>query len=747
MTQTSTDFTQTTAASKKEKEAEAAAPPQAPITLDGSQHCDILLNIFQIKKKSYRVLLNYDHIVWERLKTKLSTDSDAKGDFKKAECGTEQLSRRANYGSNSRVLHINELIRVSKGNTKSAALLITAPQPNAEFGANGIFGQQQQQQVISSPPTEQYLALSYATRIVKSATDCNRWEVRKLLLYNEDAYVVRQWHTLLNKMLANTAPTRLRVRRLLVFINPYGGRKTGVDVYERYCKPIFQLAGIDASCILTQRSNQIRDILLSDDLTPFDAICCVGGDGTVAEVINGLLFRAIYDAGLNPRQPAYVPKPALPIAIIPAGSTDTIAYSVHGTADVPTAAIHLILGQRRGMDICSVRNREGILRFCASLLSYGYLGDVAAKSERYRWMGPKRYEFAGVKTFIANNGYEAELRVLQPLSKTSAEARNDTICCANCDRCNMVAAAEAELATKRALLEKAILVGVDTSALDNDELPSSSNDSLKSCGDNSDVIGSAKCKKEGLAIGFAGTESPRNELFLSSKKTIDFDEIKNVSSTDCYKGSEAAVTVTNDNEEKDATDVVAAVNTDNSESTTDVRRQCAQWKTIKGKFFMVSGANITCACTRSPNGVAPYSHIGDGYLDLVLVRKTSLLNSIRLLINMAGRNGDIRNLPFVETYRTKEFGFRSPNASLEEEYSIRGSSQPIAESDFNYDETDELSSWNCDGEVITDQELTMISHCQLIDVFMRGPHTYNKPSKSNKKSFVCCCCGCCKNDD
>lgn len=31
-----------------------------------SVSCDILLNTFQIKKKRYKVLLNYDHLVWER---------------------------------------------------------------------------------------------------------------------------------------------------------------------------------------------------------------------------------------------------------------------------------------------------------------------------------------------------------------------------------------------------------------------------------------------------------------------------------------------------------------------------------------------------------------------------------------------------------------------------------------------------------------------------------------------------------
>ncbi|XP_036335431.1 ceramide kinase isoform X2 [Rhagoletis pomonella] len=736
MTQSSTDFTQiptaahSKAASKKEKEAEAgatataAAPHTAP-PLAGSQHCDILLNNFQIKKKRYRVLLNYDHIVWERMKTKRASDVDAECTLKKGEQPTELLSRRSTYSSDSKVLHINELIRVSKGNTKSAALLITPPQPYADFGAHATSQQQQQQQQLpqasSTPPTEQYLALSYAARIIKSATDCNRLEVRKLVLFNEDAYIVRQWHALLNKMLANTAPLRLRVRRLLVFINPFGGRKTGVEVYERHCKPLFQLAGIDASCILTQRSNQIRDILLSDDLTPFDAVCCVGGDGTAAEVINGLIFRAICDSGMDPREPAFVPKPALPIAIIPAGSTDTIAYSVHGTADVRTAAIHLILGQRRGMDICSVRNREGVIRFCASVLSYGYLGDVAAKSERYRWMGPKRYEYAGVKTFLANTGYEAELRVQQPIdSESSVQAGNNTICCVNCERCSAAAVEEAELSSKRALMKKAILAGAVTAAQDDDELPSSSNASLKSCEDDSEAYDGAESNKAYLADA---SELSVEKLNVNEKEALDCDASK----------SEMVVN-----------QATAAVNAENSESVLDRTTPTTQWKTINGKFFMISGANITCACTRSPGGVARYSHVGDGYLDLILVQKTSLFNNIRLLLNLTSRNGDIRNLPFVETYRTKKFCFRSPNVNLEEAYSISGSCQPITQSYVHYDDEDNLSSWNCDGEVINEQELTMISHCQLIDVFMRGPYPYHKPSKSTKSSLLCCCC---KRDD
>lgn len=52
-------------------------------------------------------------------------------------------------------------------------------------------------------------------------------------------------------------------------------------------------------------------------------------------------------------------------------------------------------GESTGLDICSVHNENSLLRYYASMLSYGYLGDVCKSSEKFRWMGPKRYDYSG----------------------------------------------------------------------------------------------------------------------------------------------------------------------------------------------------------------------------------------------------------------------------------------------------------------------------------------------------------------
>ncbi|EDX11707.1 ceramide kinase [Drosophila simulans] len=647
---------------------------------------DVLLNNFQLKKKSYRVLLHGQQLVWERLQ---KIKHSPQGNEAKAPLPPDSPAQPGvicSYGPQSHVLHLDDVVSIRSGDTKASSL--KPPSPPGSERSSGCSGD-----AAPGKPTSQYLTINYAMRLSKSQTDCNRWELRRLTFFNSDPYIVRQWDQELQIRLHSSSPTRMRVRRLLVFINPYGGRKAGAQTYERHVRPIFQLAGVDATCITTQRANQVKDILLSHDLGVYDAVCCVGGDGTVAEVINGLIFRQMRELGLDEQRPPYIPRPALPVGVIPAGSTDTIAYSMHGTADVRTAAIHVILGQHRGLDVCSVSNGQSLLRFCASVLSYGYLGDVAAQSENYRWMGPRRYEYSGVKAFLNNRGYDAELRMLE----------------------------EPDLLLTTPL----------------EDVPQSP-DSVCSLGESVPSVCYANCQRCSFA---SSIQEQRSSLFIQ-EESREAERSQQVETEDSHlAASEAALLRPRPRPGN------LRLPTGSISSMRNLGND--QWKVVRGNFFMICGANITCACARSPNGISRYSHLGDGCLDLILVKKTSLLNNVRFLLNTAGRSGDIRNLPFVEVYRTREFRFRTFSAS-EEDYSLAGSCQPITppEEMAAHSSSTEFSSWNCDGEVVTDLDITMRSHCQLIEVFMRGPHSYSKPLKggttpttpaSSSDNVYCCC--------
>lgn len=79
-----------------------------------------------------------------------------------------------------------------------------------------------------------------------------------------------------------------------MFINPFGGKRAAEGHYSRYCQPLFKLAGITCDTVVTTRAGQIYEAALQ--LSPdhsYDGIICCGGDGTFAELVNGLLRREV----------------------------------------------------------------------------------------------------------------------------------------------------------------------------------------------------------------------------------------------------------------------------------------------------------------------------------------------------------------------------------------------------------------------------------------------------------------------
>ncbi|KAK4871624.1 hypothetical protein RN001_015748 [Aquatica leii] len=416
-----------------------------------------------------------------------------------------------------------------------------------------------------------YFTIHYAEK-----KEINLWCYNSLTLRHSDTYQVSSWVKTLQNHLQSFCK---RPKKLLLFVNPYGGKRKAMKVFEKYGKPLFNIAGVDVSVIVSQRQNQIRDILIHHNLDMFDSVACVGGDGTVSELFNGLVIRECKLQGINPDESKQsLPKPTLPIGIIPGGSTDTIVYSLHGTTDITTAVLHIILGDSLGLDLVSVHDEDRLLRLFASALSYGYLGDVAYNSESLRWMGPSRYDYCGFKKIMANRGYKGEIAILS----------------------------------------------------------------------------------DGLQV----------------------DQLK------CYEKCEKCISKQFDNH-----------NLNKSEN---------EWKTVQGKFFMVSAANISCACKRSPSGIAPYCHIGDGYLHLIVIHHTSLFNNLRILSRYAKSTYTIDDLPFIEVYRAKEICFRAIDTTK--------------------------SRWNCDGEVQHQSDIRARVHCQLLTVFSRGSSI---PDESNKSCNFC----------
>lgn len=92
-----------------------------------------------------------------------------------------------------------------------------------------------------------------------------------------------------------------------------------------------------------------------------------------------------------------------------------------GARDPITSALHIVLGKRVNLDLAQVvrwkitpaSKVEPHVRYAASFAGYGFYGDVIAESEKLRWMGPKRYDYAGTKVFLRHRSYQAEISYLE----------------------------------------------------------------------------------------------------------------------------------------------------------------------------------------------------------------------------------------------------------------------------------------------------------------------------------------------
>lgn len=78
-------------------------------------------------------------------------------------------------------------------------------------------------------------------------------------------------------------------RTVTVILNPNANKRKASDEFEKYCAPLLHLAGICVNVVKTESEGHAKNLI--NDLSSTDALVVAGGDGTLSEVITGLLRR------------------------------------------------------------------------------------------------------------------------------------------------------------------------------------------------------------------------------------------------------------------------------------------------------------------------------------------------------------------------------------------------------------------------------------------------------------------------
>lgn len=278
----------------------------------------------------------------------------------------------------------------------------------------------------------QLLPYAFTVSYVRKGSK-HQWGCTDVEFLCPDQITREQWVSTISDQLSTLTN---RPKSLLVYINPFGGKKQGKWIYSQKVAPLFHKACISTDVIVTEQANHARNHLETEaNLDKYDGVVCVGGDGMFSEIVHGLVTRTQGEnkVDLNDSEAELMPC-ALRIGIIPAGSTDCICFSTVGTNDPVTSALHIIVGDSQPMDVCSVHHKSSFLRLFVSLLGYGFYGDVLTESERKRWLGPARYDLAGVKTFLNHNYYDGTVSFL-PAEDNTSNPRDKLQCRSGCGVC------------------------------------------------------------------------------------------------------------------------------------------------------------------------------------------------------------------------------------------------------------------------------------------------------------------------
>jgi len=188
-----------------------------------------------------------------------------------------------------------------------------------------------------------------------------------------------------------------RVSKAHLIVNPYAGHKKGKIVSDFVSKELSD-SGIEVSSYFTENFGHAINIVKGLTLEKNDCILSIGGDGTLSEVITGLMFR---DDEAHKD---------IPIALIPAGSGNSQANDME-INDYMLAVQKILDGKLRKMDIGKVTfqidNKEEV-RYSHNLVGWGLGVDSNILAEKMRFLGPLRYDVGALMSIIRGRVREAK---------------------------------------------------------------------------------------------------------------------------------------------------------------------------------------------------------------------------------------------------------------------------------------------------------------------------------------------------
>ncbi|KAF8953266.1 hypothetical protein BGZ46_003253 [Entomortierella lignicola] len=225
---------------------------------------------------------------------------------------------------------------------------------------------------------------------------------------------------------------------LFVVLNPKAGRKLGPKHLSQVVQPTLERSGIPFRVIETTAGGHAQsyfknftqsitasEIGLGDTegATVNIRIMAIGGDGTVHEIVNGVI------EGLAAR-PSTADSIRLKVefSIVPAGTGNAIATSLN-ILNAQDAVSRFLAGNSVPLQVIKVSKRHpdsqswAVQLYSVVVNSFGLHCATVQDAEALRFLGNERFKIAALKNIILLKQYEGSVDLFGPIQRYNQDSR------------------------------------------------------------------------------------------------------------------------------------------------------------------------------------------------------------------------------------------------------------------------------------------------------------------------------------
>jgi hypothetical protein len=229
--------------------------------------------------------------------------------------------------------------------------------------------------------------------------------------------------TMISSIRKISRPGSGKEEKLLVMVNPFSGTKQGTAIFNNIVVPLFEQAGIDYDFLMTTDSNhafermkeQAKDSKIPD-LSEYDGVVAIGGDGLIHEMLQGIRTRSDCNNILG----------KLRLGVIGSGTSNGLAKSLaHASKEQDSALDYAFLvakGSTVKMDLSEYETKSNsYLSFLT--FSWSMIADIDIESEVIRFMGFLRMDLWGVWCVLKLRKYRARFSYLPPSANGKSKSK------------------------------------------------------------------------------------------------------------------------------------------------------------------------------------------------------------------------------------------------------------------------------------------------------------------------------------